>query len=176
MYVGKEHSQARKYPDLLEPATQALSRVNMDLYTSSVTSIEGYNHAVIFTDSHSEYRWQYCLKTKDKVLPASKRWFAEIADISQRFPLLSVVWDNSGKITSKEINDFFTENEVKNYFSTPCEQWQNGIVITVYNGAVRSKLIFPITLLSWHAWTMMRSSRTADVGHLSIHRRIFRTI
>ena len=32
---------------------------------------------------------------------------------------------------------------------------------TVYNGAVRSKLIFPITLLSWHAWTMMRSSRSA---------------
>ena len=45
---------------------------------------------------------------------------------------------------------------------------------TVYNGAVRSKLIFPITLLSWHAWTMMHSSRSADVGHPSIHRRIVR--
>ena len=58
----------------------------MDLYTSSVTSIEGYNHAVVFTDSHSEYGWQYGLKTKDEVLPASKQWFAEIADIRQGFP------------------------------------------------------------------------------------------
>ena len=39
---------------------------------------------------------------------------------------------------------------------------------TVYNGAERSKLIFPTTLLSWHAWTMMRSSRAADAGHPSI--------
>ena len=52
--------------------------------------------------------------------------------------------------------------------------WSRCVGRTVCNGAVRSKLIFPITLLSWHAWTMMRSSRSADVGHPSIHRRIVR--
>ena len=67
------------------------------------------------------------MKTKDEVLPASKQWFTEIAKICQRFPSLSVVRDNSGGNTSKEINDFFTENGVKNYFSTPYEQWQNGL-------------------------------------------------
>ena len=80
--IGK--STHEDYPDLLEPANQPLARVNMDLYSSSVTSIEGYNYAVLFTDSYSEYRWQYGLKTKDEVLQASKRWFAEIADIRQR--------------------------------------------------------------------------------------------
>ncbi len=86
-----------------------------------MTSIEGYNYAVLFTDSYSEYRWQYGLKTKDGVLQASKRWFAEIADIRQKFPLLSVVRDKAGENTSKELFDFFTENGVKNYFSTPYE-------------------------------------------------------
>ncbi len=65
-------STLENYPELREPATHPLSRVNMDLYTSSVISIEGYNHAVVFTDSHGEYRWQYSLKTKDEVLPTSK--------------------------------------------------------------------------------------------------------
>ena len=82
----------------------------MDLYSSSVTSIEGYNHAVKFTDRHSGYRWQYGLKTKDEVLHASKRWFTEIADIRQKYPLLSVVRDKAGENTSKELNDFLTEN------------------------------------------------------------------
>ena len=92
------------YQDLLEPANQPLARVNMDLYSSSVTSIEGYNYAVLFTDSYSEYRWQYCLKTKDEVLQASKPWYAEIADIRQRFPLLSVVRDKAGENTTHILN------------------------------------------------------------------------
>ena len=67
------------------------------------------------------------MKTKDEVLQASKRWFAEIANIHQKFPLLSVVLDKAGENTSNELNDFFTKNGVKNYFSTPYEQWQNGL-------------------------------------------------
>jgi hypothetical protein len=33
---------------------------------SSVTSNEGYNHSIIFTDSNSGLRWQYGMKTKDE--------------------------------------------------------------------------------------------------------------
>ena len=119
--IGK--STHEDYQDLLEPVNQPLARVNMDLYSSSVTSIEGYNYALLFTD---EYRWQYGLKTnlKDEVLQVSKRWFAEIAYIRQRFPLLSVVRDKARENTSKLLFDFYTENGVKNYFSTPYEQWQ----------------------------------------------------
>ena len=129
--IGK--STLEDYPDLIEPANQPLTRVNMELYSSSVTSIEGYNYALLFTDSFSEYRWQYGLKTKDEVLQTSKRWFAEIADIHQKFPLLSVVLDKAGENTSKELNDFFTKNGVKNYFSTPYEQWQNGLAESSFN-------------------------------------------
>ncbi len=38
-----------------------------------------------------------------------------------------VVRDNGGENTLKELSEFFTENGVNNYFSTPYEQWQNGL-------------------------------------------------
>ena len=65
------------------------------------------------------------MKTKDDILGVAKRWFAEIANLREKYPLLMVMRDNGGENTSKELNDFFTENGVKNYFSTPYEQWQN---------------------------------------------------
>ncbi len=55
-----------------------LSRVHMDMYSSSITSIERYNHALIFTDSHGELRWQFGMEIKEEILLMSKRWFTEI--------------------------------------------------------------------------------------------------
>ncbi len=51
-----------------------------------------------------------------------------------------VVRDYSGENTSKELNDFFTENGVKNYFSAPYEQWQNGLAeSSVGSATIRGK-------------------------------------
>ncbi len=61
--LGK--STLENYPGLMEPAQRPLERVHMDMYSSSVTSIEGYNYVLIFTDSHGEFRWQFEMKTKD---------------------------------------------------------------------------------------------------------------
>ncbi len=49
-------STLENYPGSMDPAPQLLGRVHMDLYSSSITSIEGYNHAIIFTDSNSGMR------------------------------------------------------------------------------------------------------------------------
>ena len=67
------------------------------------------------------------MKTKDEVLAMSKRWVAETADIQKDHLILVVVRDNAGENTSKELNDYFTKRGIKNYFSTPYEQWQNGL-------------------------------------------------
>ena len=75
MHDWEEHPL--ELPERLEPASRPLERVNKDIYLSSITSIEGYNHAVIFCDSYGEYKWQYGMKTKDDVLGVCKIWFAE---------------------------------------------------------------------------------------------------
>jgi hypothetical protein len=98
--LGK--STLENYPGLMEPAQHPLEQVHMDMYSSSVNSIEGYNHALILPDSHGELRWQYGMKTKDETLAMSKRWFAEIADFRAKFPLSMVA------IVEKELNEFFT--------------------------------------------------------------------
>ena len=56
------------------------------------------------------------MKTKDDVLGMSKRWVAKTADIQEDHPILVVVRDNAGENTSKELNDYFTEHGIKNYF------------------------------------------------------------
>jgi hypothetical protein len=99
--IGK--GTLESYPERLEPASQTLERVSMDSYSSSITSIEGYNHAVIITDSYGEYRWQYGMRTKDDILRVCKRCFAEIADFPAKYPLLMVMRDNAGENTSKGI-------------------------------------------------------------------------
>ena len=113
-------STSENYPGSKEPdPRRPMALVHMDAYSSSVTSIEGYNHAPIITDICSEHRWQYGMKTKDEVLEMSKRWVAETADIQLDHPILVVVRVNAGENTSKELNDYFTERGIKNYFSTP---------------------------------------------------------
>ncbi len=52
---------------------------------------------------------------------------AKVAWIIKDNPIFVVVQDNAGQNTSKELSDYFTEHGVKNYFSTPYEQWQNGL-------------------------------------------------
>ncbi len=75
----------------------------------------------MLTDSFGGFRWQYGLKTKDETLAVVKRWFAEIANLREKYPLLMVVRDNSWENKSKDLCDFFTDHGVKNYYSTPYE-------------------------------------------------------
>jgi hypothetical protein len=73
------------------------------------------------------------MRTKDEVFGMSKKWMAETAGIQKDHPIFVVVRDNAGENTSKELNDHFTEHGVKNYFSTPYEQWHNGLAEAFVN-------------------------------------------
>jgi hypothetical protein len=122
--IGK--SQLNDYPASIERADLPLKKVNFDIFSSSVTSIEGYNYAAVLTDDCSEFRWEYGLKTKDEMIDIAERWYAEIADLRQKYQLIVVMRDNAGENVSRKINTFFTSKGVKNYFGTPTEQWQDG--------------------------------------------------
>jgi hypothetical protein len=67
------------------------------------------------------------------MLKVAKKWFSDIADLRQKHKLVIVMLDNAGKNKSQEIIDFFESVEVKNYFSTAHEQWQNGLEKSVIN-------------------------------------------
>jgi hypothetical protein len=83
--IGK--STLENYPGFKEPDSRPMALVHMDIYSSFVTSLEGYNHALIITDSCSEHRLQNGMKTKDEVLGMSKRWIAETAGIEKDHPI-----------------------------------------------------------------------------------------
>ena len=56
LMIGK--STLEDLPKLKNRATEPLAQVNMDLFSSSVQSIEGYNYAVVFVDDcNAGYRW-----------------------------------------------------------------------------------------------------------------------
>ena len=57
----------------------------------------------------------------------SKSWMAETADIQKDHPISLAVRDHAGESTSKELNYYFTKRGIKNCFSTPYKQWQNGL-------------------------------------------------
>ncbi len=78
-------------PDLRNRADKPLKYVNIDSFSSSVVSIEGYSHAVVIADSHSGYRWLYGMKTKDDMLKVIKKWYNYIADIRTKHDLVVVI-------------------------------------------------------------------------------------
>ncbi len=52
----------------------------MDSFSLSVKSIEGYNHAIVFVDAATGYRWIYGMKTKDDAIKALMTWYSDITD------------------------------------------------------------------------------------------------
>ena len=63
--IGK--SQLNACPAPIDRADLPFKKVNIDLFSSSVTSIEGCNYGAVLTDDCSEYRYEYGLKTKDEI-------------------------------------------------------------------------------------------------------------
>ena len=68
-----------------------------------VKSIEGYNHAIIFVDAATGYRWLYGMKTKDDAINALRTWYADIADLRTKHKLVVLMRDNASEIKSEEM-------------------------------------------------------------------------
>ena len=117
--IGKAHLQP--YPKNKEHAKKPLERVYMDIMTSSVTSIEGYDYALVITDDASMYRWAYGLKTKDEANPMVRRWISDIADIRDRHRLEIIIRDNASELRSKDLTDYLEGLGMKNYYSAAYE-------------------------------------------------------
>ena len=64
--IGK--SNLKYFPGEKIRADRPLKHVNINSFSSSVVSIEGYFHAVVIADCHTGYRWLYGMKTRDEML------------------------------------------------------------------------------------------------------------
>jgi hypothetical protein len=98
--IGK--STLGDFPKFKNRATELLVQVNMDIFSSSVQSIEGYNYAVVFVECNTGYRWIYGMKLKSEMLKVVKKWYRDIAVLRQKHTLLVVMRDNAGENKSQE--------------------------------------------------------------------------
>ena len=75
-------------PKAKRPINKPLYQVHMDSFSSSVKSIEGYNHAIVFVDAATGYRWLYGLKTKDYAIKVLRKWYSDIAYLRTKHELV----------------------------------------------------------------------------------------
>ena len=129
--VGK--AKLQPYPKSKDHAVRPLERVYIDMMSSAVTSIEGYDYALIITDDASMFRWVYGLKTKDEADAAVRKWVGDVVEIRIRNPLQIVIRDNAGELKSKQLKEFIESLGSQNYYSVAYEQWQNGLAESSIN-------------------------------------------
>ena len=79
----------------------------MDIFSSSVQSIKGYNYAVVLIDCNSRYRWIYGMKLKSDMLKIVKKWYSDIAILRQKHKLLVVMRDNTDAIKRNLMRQYF---------------------------------------------------------------------
>ena len=91
--------------------------MTFDIFSSSVTLIEGYDYVAVITDDCTEYLEIYALKTKDEMFDVAEQCYAEMADLRQKCQLFVVMRDNAGENVSKKINAFFqpSPNQFKGF-------------------------------------------------------------
>jgi hypothetical protein len=87
--VGKATLQL--YPHRKDSATRPLEQAHVDLLSGWVTSLEGYNHAIVITNDVTMFLWVYGLKTKNNANTIIRRWVSDISDISEQHPIKMII-------------------------------------------------------------------------------------
>jgi hypothetical protein len=70
--IGK--ATLKDFPKAKRPINKPLYQVHMDSFSSSVTSIEGYNHVLVFVETATGYRLIHGMKTKDEAIKALRTY------------------------------------------------------------------------------------------------------
>ncbi len=75
----------------------------MDSFSSSVKSVEGYLHAMVFDDNCTGYHWVYGMKTKDKTIKVVKQWYSNNANLLANIKLVEFMCDSAGESNTFEL-------------------------------------------------------------------------
>ena len=139
--IGKAQRNPR--PKEITKLFAPMEQVHWDLVTSTTTSLEGYNYALVIVDRGTRFKWSYGLKTKDETFACLRKWWADTSRIRKRHPLLCLVRDNAPENLTAELREFFESRGVELRKSAPYEQWQDGTAETAIRTVgrlVRSEL------------------------------------
>ncbi len=93
--IGK--ARIEDFPKAKRPINKLLYQVHMDSFSSSFRSIEGYNHAIVFVDAATRFRWIYGMKTKDDAIKALMTWYSDIADLRTKYKLVALMRDHASE-------------------------------------------------------------------------------
>ncbi len=118
------------FPKAKLPINKPLYQVHMDSFLSSVKSIEGYNHVIVFVDAVTGYQWIYGLKSKDDAIKASRKWYtrySDITDLRTKHKLVVLMLDHASEYKSEVMIQFLESRGIHSHFSTQKEQWQNSV-------------------------------------------------
>jgi hypothetical protein len=111
-----ENATLQPDPKRNDRATCPLERVHIDLLTGGVTSLEGYDYAMVVTNDTTMHQWVHGLKTKDDSSAMIRKSVCNISYIRDRHLIKIILRDNSGKLKCKTRNGFIERLGTKNRF------------------------------------------------------------
>ncbi len=85
VYARKHFSW--RLPKLKQKEVPILYQIRIDSLSSSVKSIEEYNHVLVFVNNFTGYRWTNWMKTKDEMLRTAKWRHSDIAHLIAKHKL-----------------------------------------------------------------------------------------
>ncbi len=109
-------------------ASRPLQLVHGDMNTMSERGIGGFKYWILFTDDHSRFSVVYFLKEKSEGLAAFIAFSKLFENLFQEegHKVSCLQYDNGSELISKELEQYCTDNGIRQQLSLPHEQAQNG--------------------------------------------------
>lgn len=105
-------------------STYPLQFLFLDVWTSPVTSIDGYKYYVIFVDHYTRYTWLYPLKTKSQVAQIFPT-FKSLLENRFNTKIMTLFSDNGGEYLA--LRQFLASHEISHLTSPPHTPEHNGM-------------------------------------------------
>ena len=123
---GKSHREAASF-DSAARATAPSHLVHTDILGPMPTSTSsGYKYAIVFVDDFSRFRVVYLMRNKDEAAFRLQQYIAEYVE-PRGTSIKRLRADNAGEYRGAEFEHVCSTNGIKQEFSAPYTQSQNGV-------------------------------------------------
>nr|GEV89691.1 ribonuclease H-like domain-containing protein [Tanacetum cinerariifolium] len=130
------------FVSLSSSVTSCFDIVHSDLWTSSISSLSGFQYYVLFIDHYSQYVWVYPLMNKYDVL-SKFMLFRNYVRTQFKCEIKSFLCNHGGEFDNHTFHKLFHDNCIQFKFSCPRTSQQNGKskrMIHTLNNLIRTLL------------------------------------